>query len=206
MLRRAVRAASRKTAAGRDTTASQSHQAVTAPGRRLSALAARLDVQSGGGGGGGGGETSEPLTLSALQTALQPLSKGLSALGAEFAAQRSDLAALRSETGAEFAALRSELAEQRSDTSAEFASLRSETSSEFAALRSETSAEFAALRRVTGATSDSVAALVELAMSSRLAMAASSDATSGVTRGLHGDKSRPGSSYNDAGPHRVGHA
>ena len=199
MLRRAVRAASRKTAAGRDTTASQSHQAVTAPGRRLSALAARLDVQSGGGGGGGGGETSEPLTLSALQTALQPLSKGLSALGAEFAAQRSDLAALRSETGAEFAAL-------RSDTSAEFASLRSETSSEFAALRSETSAEFAALRRVTGATSDSVAALVELAMSSRLAMAASSDATSGVTRGLHGDKSRPGSSYNDAGPHRVGHA
>ena len=159
------------TAAERDTSALQ--QAVKAPSRRLRTRAARAELQSGGGGEKSAGSPPtasetvpaerQPLTLSDLQTALLPLSEGLNTLSAEFAAQRSDLAALRSETSAEFAALRSE-------TSAEFAALRSETSAEFAALRSETSAEFAALRsdlaeqrKVTSATSENVAALVELA-------------------------------------------
>jgi hypothetical protein len=57
---------------------------------------------------GGGGEPRAPLTLADLET---PLSKGVGALGTEFAA-------LRSDTSAEFAALRCDLAVQRSLTSA----------------------------------------------------------------------------------------
>ena len=137
------------TAAERDTSALQ--QAVKAPSRRLRTRAARAELQSGGGGEKSAGSPPtasetvpaerQPLTLSDLQTALLPLSEGLNTLSAEFAAQRSDLAALRSETSAEFAAL------------------RSETSAEFAALRSD----LAEQRKVTSATSENVAALVELA-------------------------------------------
>jgi septal ring factor EnvC (AmiA/AmiB activator) len=95
------------------------------------------------------------------------------ALRSDLAEQRSDLAeqrsetsaefaALRSETSAEFAALRNDLAEQRSETSAEFAALRSDLAEQRSDLAEQRS-DLAALRRVTSATSENVAALVELA-------------------------------------------